>query len=107
MKREKPIGDQTGPCLNCCAVRRGVLPLNTRLIIGFGFINVECDGVEVWSVPTPEIEPGPTLRKFENMARKNPKADWRVHFHGPMDDRHYQRQGRNRWVLYEKGLGFA
>ena len=81
--------------------------MNEKLTMGFGYISVTFNGKEMFNFACIEWEEAQTMRVVENRARKNPKADWRIHFHGPLDDRHYQRQGKNLWVLYEKGQGFA
>ena len=38
---------------------------------------------------------------------KDEDNDWRIHLVAPLSERHYQRQDKNKWVLYEKGQGFA
>ena len=43
----------------------------------------------------------------EQGSIKEPDNDWRIHLIAPLSERHYQRQGNNHWVLYEKGQGFA
>ena len=47
-----------------------------------------------------------TLARFQRMAKKDPEHDWRVRFMGPLNDPTYQRQD-GRWVLVQKGEGFA
>ncbi len=48
-----------------------------------------------------------TVARAEELAEADPKNDWRIHLIAPLSDCHYQRQGRQNWVLYEKGAGFA
>lgn len=82
--------------------------LDTRIYNGFGGWHITRDGEVVYEGdPRGEWESFPTLMKFENMARKNPDADWRAHCNLPLRDAEYQRQGKNRWVLVNSGPGFA
>lgn len=47
-------------------------------------------------------------RKIVNLeVLKDEDNDWRIHLVAPLSERHYQRQDKNKWVLYEKGQGFA
>jgi hypothetical protein len=46
-----------------------------------------------------KYEDAPTLMKFENMARKNPHADWRYLRITALHEEEYQRQGKNYWVM--------
>lgn len=48
-----------------------------------------------------------TLKEAEEEALKDEDNDWRIHLIAPLSERHYQRQDKNKWVLYEKGQGFA
>lgn len=48
-----------------------------------------------------------TLKEAEEEALKDEDNDWRIHLVAPLSERHYQRQDKNKWVLYEKGQGFA
>lgn len=94
-------------CLSCPAVRP-LAPLTTRVAVGFGMAAVTKDGHCVYSEP-PNIEWDkiPTLRKFENAARKDPHHDWRLILEAPLRSREYQRHGKNEWVLIASGQGFA
>ena len=52
-------------------------------------------------------ENAPTLMKFENMARKDPDADWRYEHISALHEEEYQRQGKNNWVMIRSGMGYA
>lgn len=47
------------------------------------------------------------MKRVLRMAKRDPDRDWRIHLVAPLSERHYQRQGEGRWILYEKGEGFA
>lgn len=52
------------------------------------------------------IIPALTLQTFENMARKEPDADWRYFNLTPRHDETYQRHGRNYWPLVKSMPGY-
>lgn len=100
----KPIEGSHGGCL-CCGYQHEVLPMDKLIAVGFGIATVTKDeeviydensGCELWM----------TL-EAEDFAKEEPDHDWRIHLVAPLSECHYQRQGDNQWVLYEKGQGFA
>ena len=100
----KPIEGGHGGCGNC-GYQYNILPMDSLIAVGFGYAAVtkneeeiyqETEESNIWNVMNAEIE-----------ARKEPDNDWRIHLIAPLSERHYQRQGKNQWVLYEKGQGFA
>ena len=101
------------PAIRClgCGHQHDTLPMDTLLAVGFGYAGVTKDGAAVYTENFEGDET--TLVKFwrcqdaENAARQDPDHDWRIHLVGPLSERHYQRQGEDHWVLYEKGIGFA
>lgn len=54
----------------------------------------------------PKISPSKAM-DLELIARKKPKKDWRVELISAFESLIYQRQGRNKWVLVEVGMGYA
>lgn len=92
-------------CLNC-GPNPARLSLHTKLCMGFGIVAIRRDGQTLWC-GDPEWDEAPTLRRWEHRARREPQADWRVEFWGPLSETVYQRHARNRWVLIARGLGFA
>lgn len=106
-KLKKAIGGTSHTCLNC-AVDDSTLPIKTKVIAGFGDAKILRNGRTVYSAPMDiEWEKAKTLITFENMARKSPKDDWRFELNLPLRSAIYQRHGKNKWCLIEKGLGFA
>lgn len=101
-------------CL-CCGggeMKRGekeiTASMKTRIYGGFGGWNITRNNEDVFTPDcNGEWESFPTLMKFENMARRSPKADWRAILMLPLREAEYQRQGKNRWVLVRTGMGFA
>ena len=100
----EPIKGGHGGCL-CCGYQHEVLPMDKLIAVGFGIATVTKDeeviydensGCELW-----------TALEAEDFAKEEPDHDWRIHLVAPLSERHYQRQGDNQWVLYEKGQGFA
>jgi len=91
-----------------CGYTPSRLSLESRIFAGFGYADVKKDGVIVYEEqPDVDFDKVPTLQKFENMARKDPDHDWRVHFNLPLREAEYQRQGPNTWMLVKTGMGFA
>jgi len=109
MKKENPVPKEKifHGCLNCGGTASR-LKMNTRIIAGFGIAKI-LRGKKVIYYEKPNIEwkEAPTLMKFELMARKNPKSDWRYILDLPLRAAEYQRQGKNNWILIKSGMGFA
>ncbi len=95
-----------GGCLHC-GYKYEHLPSWTLIAVGCGDASVTKDGKEIYNELNIKNEKFWTCRKAEFQARKDPDHDWRIHLVASLSERHYQRQGKNIWVLYEKGLGFA
>lgn len=100
----KPIKGGTGSCLNC-GYQHAVLPMTAIIAVGFGYAAVTKNDKEVYVES--DNENCWTVQDAENLAIQDPDNDWRIHLVAPLSERHYQRQGDNLWVLYEKGIGFA
>lgn len=106
-KYEKPLEIGYIGCANCgsCPIK---LPLKAKIIAGFGTAEITKDKKSIYfEQPNTEWEDTPTLMKFELMARKSPKSDWRYKLNLPLRDAEYQRQGKSNWVLIKSGMGFA
>lgn len=101
----------SGGCTQC-GYQHAILPMDAMIAVGFGEASVTKDGEEVWSElhnanDAESWDDFWTTAKAEEEARKDPDHDWRIHLVAPLSERHYQRQGEDHWVLYEKGIGFA
>lgn len=104
----KGIKGGSGGC-SCCGYQHEILPMDSIIAVGFGSAYVTKNGKGIYD----EMDADGDYEKFwtcetaEMEARKDPDNDWRIHLIAPLSERHYQRQGENHWVLYEKGNGFA
>jgi hypothetical protein len=106
-KKEKSIKGGHGGCL-CCPNTEEILPMKTRLYNGFGGWYISKNGQEYFTEdPDKEFNETKTLSQIERKAKLEPDEDWRAHLNLPLRDAVYQRQGKSKWVLIEKGNGFA
>ena len=48
-----------------------------------------------------------TAADAEQMALADPEKDWCIHLVALLDDRHYRRVGKGRWVLFRRGYGLS
>ena len=95
-----------GGCIHC-GFQQSILPMESLIAVGFGYAAVSKDSVEVYNEKYVEGEHYWACQDAENEAQKDPDHDWRIHIVAPLSERHYQRQGENKWILYKKGVGFA
>ena len=78
------------------------------IAVGFGVATVTKNGKEIYNENSIKNESDLwTLKEAEEEALKDEDNDWRIHLVAPLSERHYQRQDKNKWVLYEKSQGFA
>lgn len=96
-------GGVANGCLNCPPKSR-VLPLERDLNVGFGAVEITCDGRPVWTHHGRD-ETRKRVAHMECRAREVP-GDWRLRIIGPMSEELYQRQDAG-WVLVWRGFGFA
>ena len=94
-----------------CGYQHSILPLENIIAVGFGMATLTKDNEVIYDENEVDDAKGfdsyMTVKQAEEIAAKDPKHDWRIHLVAPLSERHYQRQGENKWVLYEKGQGFA
>lgn len=84
-------------------------PRDGLICVGFGRAVVERDGEVVADGETDEWAESLTGAEAERMAAADPDHVWEIHLRAPLLERRYRREGREigRWVLTEKGPGFA
>lgn len=94
-------------CL-CCPGAEQTLSMETVLYNGFGGWAIFKNGEPFFmDESNKEWEEFETLAFIEEMAQKEPDADWRAHCDTPLHNEVYQRHGENQWHLIEQGQGFA
>ena len=103
-KKLKMLSSANQGCLSC-PPKKVILPMGAIVAVGFGDAHVEVDGKIIFRED--DSDNFKTVRKFELMARKKPRGDWRIVLDGPLSGHTYQRQGKNNWVLVKKNMGFA
>jgi hypothetical protein len=96
----------SGGCLHC-GYQHSILPMDAIIAVGFGSATLEKDGQVVYDENGVDEDEFISAKEAEEMASSDPNHDWRIHLIAPLSERHYQRQGDEHWVLYEKGEGFA
>ena len=111
MEFMKPIKGGHGGCLNC-GEQTELLHMDNIIAVGFGYAALTRGGEEVYNEIDGESDANGygnnmTVLQAEELALKEPDSDWRIHLVAPLSERHYQRQDVGKWVLYEKGMGFA
>jgi predicted NUDIX family NTP pyrophosphohydrolase len=109
-EKMSPIEAKHVGCL-CCGGNHETFPMDGKIAVGFGDAFLEKNGAPVWS----ERDLGDSAswddflsgEQAEEMAAKEPDADWRIKIIGPLKEGEWQRQGEKHWVLYREGMGFA
>ena len=84
-------------------------PLSTMTAVGFGEAYISKNGEiifdgEEYLDTHPEAKP---LEEFEQLAQLEPEADWRLVLNAPLWNITFQRQGKEKWVCIDSGIGFA
>jgi hypothetical protein len=94
-------------CLNC-GYTEDLLPMRTRLYQGFGGWMITKNG-EIYFCEShkTEYDEAKTLSYIERRAKLEPECDWRANLDLPLRSAVYQRHGKSKWVLVERGMGFA
>ena len=102
-----PIAGGISGCLNC-GYTEDILPMKTKLYNGFGGWDITKNGEHYFSEDVnKEYDEAKTLSYIERMAKLEPECDWRANLNLPLRSAVYQRHGKSKWVLVERGQGFA
>lgn len=75
--------------------------------VGLGYAALTRDGREVYEEDGRQYRDLMTVAQAEELARKEPTRDWRIHLVAQLENRHYRREGERLWVLYERGCGMS
>ena len=89
---------------------RGAAPdlaLSALLVPGVGFATVTKNGEPVIELHGAAAEGGMTAADAEQIAFAEPEKEWCIHLVALLDDRHYRRVSKGRWVLYRSGYGLS
>ena len=107
LKLLKPIQGGHGGCL-CCPSTKKLLRMRTRLYNSFGGWTITRNGKLYFTEDSDkEFDETKTLSYIERRAKLEPLKDWRAILDLPLRSAEYQRQGKSKWVLVKKGIGFA
>lgn len=95
-----------GSC-GCCPTSNDVLAMDTVIYNGFGGYRVMFNKeVYYQGDPNADWDSFPTLRKFENEARRK-KGRWEIVLENPLRGATWFRKSEDVWVLIETNKGFA
>jgi hypothetical protein len=75
--------------------------------VGVGYAALTRDGRAVYEENGGRYWDLMTVAQAEELARKEPTRDWRIHLVAQLKNRHYRRDGERLWVLYERGYGMS
>jgi hypothetical protein len=102
-----PIAGGVSGGLNC-GYTEYILPMKTKLYNGFGGWYITKNREPYFSEDVnKEYDEAKTLSYIERMAKLKPDCDWRANLNLPLRSAVYQRHGKSKWVLVERGQGFA
>ena len=111
------LGYEPLPCIRdrdgvhpYCGFHKTILTMEEVIAVGFGLALLTKNNESVYmydEMKAPAYVNCITVDQAEEMAAADPQYDWRIHLIAPLSETHYQRQGKQRWILYEKGEGFA
>jgi hypothetical protein len=75
--------------------------------VGAGYAALTRDGVAVYEENGKRHCDLMTVAQAEELARREPDRDWRIHLVGQLENRHFRRAADGAWVLYERGYGMS
>lgn len=84
-----------------------VLAPEATIGVGIGYAALTRDGETVYEEDHTGESAPMTVAQAENLARREPDRDWRIHLVAQLEDRHYRRESAGRWVIYERGYGLS
>jgi hypothetical protein len=75
--------------------------------VGIGYAALTCDGQAVYEENGKRHCDLMTVAQAEDLARRDPARDWRIHLVAQLENRHYRRTGAGQWKIYERGYGMS
>ena len=92
---------------NWAAISDQYLLPDASIGVGVGYAALTCDGVTVYEDHGRRHCDLMSVAGAEDLARREPGRDWRIHLVAQLENRHYRREGAELWVLYERGYGLS
>jgi len=75
--------------------------------VGIGYAALTRDGVAVYEENGRPYCNLMTVAQAEELAKREPERDWRIHLVAQLENRHYRRTTDGSWVLYQRGFGLS
>lgn len=75
--------------------------------VGIGYAALTRDGQAIYEESGKRRCDLMTVVQAEELARREPGRDWRIHLVAQLENRHYRRNSAGLWVLYERGYGMS
>jgi len=79
----------------------------TVIGVGVGYAALTRDGLAVYEEDGKPHRELMTVAGAEELARREPARDWRIHLVAQLEDRHYRRVGAGLWEIYQRGPGLS
>jgi hypothetical protein len=75
--------------------------------VGVGYAALTRDGQAVYEENGKRHCDLMKVAQADELARREPGRDWRIHLVSQLENRHYRRAADGMWVLYERGYGLS
>lgn len=90
-------------CGSCAPIER-IAPLDMPIAVGFGEAYALRDSEVIYREQDDRFL---LVSDIEKIALESPNSDYRIILNAPLRNAEYQRQGTDKWVLIDSGIGFA
>ena len=94
-------------CRQWSAMSDKRLAPDALIAVGIGYAALTRDGQTVYEESDQQERDLMTVAQAERLAEREPERDWRIHLVAQLEDRHYRRESKGVWVLYERGYGMS
>jgi hypothetical protein len=94
-------------CRHWAAMSDQCLAPEAPIGVGIGYAALTRDGEAVYEEDGRQQRELMTVAQAEELARREPERDWRIHLVAQLENRHYRRQGAGLWLLYKRGYGMS
>ena len=104
----KPAIKHIGKACACCGSVTEILPLETKLYLGYGGWNITKNGKPFFANDNDlQWEENKDLAHVETLIGEDTENEYVAIFDTALRDEKYQRHTKDNWVLIETGDGFA